>query len=238
MENITFMLAFSAGLMAFISPCCLPLYPTFISYITGITVSELNNKKPKYLRKQILFHSISFSIGFSLIYYILGFSASSIGTIFIEYRDLIRMLGGTFLIAMGIFLAGVFQPKFMMKEHRLQHKKKKVGFINSFIVGLVFSAGWTPCIGPIFGAIIYTNIINPAQTFLNVTAYALGFCIPFIIMAFFISKVRLITKYSDKLTKIGAVIMIVIGFILYFDLMIDINILFSKIKYSIFSMFT
>ena len=91
MENITFGLAFFAGIMAFISPCCLPLYPTFISYITGITVSELKDTQSKFLRKQILFHSVFFSIGFSLIYYVLGFSASSIGTIFIEYRDLIRM---------------------------------------------------------------------------------------------------------------------------------------------------
>lgn len=238
MENITFLLAFSAGIMAFISPCCLPLYPTFISYITGITVNELKDTKPKYLRKQILLHSIAFSIGFSLIYYAIGFSASSIGTLFVEYRDLIRMLGGIFLIAMGLFLAGIFQPKFMMKEHRLQHKKKKVSFVNSLLVGLVFAAGWTPCIGPIFGAIIYTNIINPGQTFINVTAYALGFCIPFIIMAFFLGKIRLLTKYSDKLTKIGAIILIFIGFILYFDLMIDINIMVSTIKYSIYSLFT
>ncbi|GIN87915.1 cytochrome C biogenesis protein CcdA [Heyndrickxia sporothermodurans] len=239
MENVTILLAFSGGLLAFISPCCLPLYPSFISYITGMSVNELKEKNHPAARKTILYHSIFFSIGFSLIYYVLGFSASTLGGFFKENQGLIRMLGGIFLVIMGLFLIGIIQPKFMLKEFRFKQKKRKGKYFNSFIVGLVFAAGWTPCIGPIFGTIMYANVINPAplQTFLNVTAYSLGFCLPFVIMAFFIGKTRGILKYSAALMKIGGIIMVLLGILLYFDKMFYINMIVQELYYRLLDLF-
>jgi cytochrome c-type biogenesis protein len=229
--DITLWLAFAAGFVAFISPCCLPLYPSFISYISGVTVTEIKKQgKTISVRKKVLLHSLYFSLGFTIVYFAMGFSASLIGRFFREYNDSIRMLGGIFLVLMGLFMLEIFQPKFLMKEHRFHHTTKKVGFLNSVIIGIVFGAGWSPCIGPIFGAIMYANLIDPTKTFLNITAYSLGFCIPFIIMAFFISKTKILLKYSSALMKIGGTLMIIIGFVVFFDKMSYLNIWGSEIQ--------
>ncbi|WP_226668158.1 cytochrome c biogenesis CcdA family protein [Metabacillus litoralis] len=235
MENVTFLLAFSGGLLAFISPCCLPLYPSFISYITGMSVSELKGEKTNVHRKTILIHSVFFSIGFSVIYYILGFSMSGVGSFFKDYQDLIRMLGGIFIVLMGLFMLEIFQPKFMLKDTRSQ-KKRKIGYLNSFLIGLGFAAGWTPCIGPIFGVIMYTSALNPSQAMINITGYSLGFCLPFIIMAFFISKTKFILKYSRILMKTGGIVMIVLGILLYFNQMTYITIWVQEFQYQLYDL--
>ena len=139
MEDVTILLALTGGFLAFISPCCLPLYPSFISYITGISIGELKKNNGKGFQKTVLLHSISFSIGFSIIYYVLGFSFSKIGTIFVDYQDLIRMLGGVFLVFMGLFLTGLFVPKFMLREFRFQYNKRNATLLNSLLVGIFFA---------------------------------------------------------------------------------------------------
>lgn len=168
---------------------------------------------------------------FSVIFYILGFSASSFGLLFLQYHNLIRMLGGIFVVVMGLFLLGVFRPAFMMKERRFSFRKGKIGLLNSMLVGMIFAAGWTPCIGPIFGTIAYANFQNPdfGSAFMMITAYSLGFAIPFLLMAFFIGNIRPLMKYSNMLMKVGGALMIVIGILLYTDNMIWINIWYSNL---------
>ncbi|WP_084243632.1 cytochrome c biogenesis CcdA family protein [Planomicrobium okeanokoites] len=239
MENITIWVALAGGFLAFISPCCLPLYPSFVSYITGVSVNELKENKQAAFRKKVLIHSIFFSLGFSVIYYVLGFSLSTIAGLFTQNETLIQMLGGIFLVFMGLFLMGIIKPEFMFKEKRIKHEKKPASYLNSFVVGFVFSAGWTPCIGPIFGAIItYGSLVNPAHTLAVVTAYSLGFCVPFIIMAFFIGKTRFIMKYSSALMKFGGAIIVVIGAMIYFDKMYYLNIWTADLQYFIESLLT
>lgn len=228
MEDITLWLAFTGGVISFFSPCCLPLYPTFISYITGISVSDLKKKELK-IRNVAVKHSIAFVLGFSIVFYLLGFSASYFGKTFVQYNDLFRMLGSIFIITLGLFMIGIFSPEFLLKEKRLPFVKKSGNIFNSFLVGLIFAAGWTPCIGPIFGAIIYANVLYPSETFVNVTAFSLGFGIPFIIMALFISKVKLLTNYSSGIMKLGGLLMIAIGLILFFDKMFYLNIWMNRI---------
>ncbi|MCY7770190.1 cytochrome c biogenesis protein CcdA [Bacillus haynesii] len=224
-------LAFGGGFLSFISPCCLPLYPSFISYITGISVSELKNQNAKHIKQLVMIHAAAFLAGFSVIFYILGFSASSFGLLFLQYHNLIRMLGGIFVVVMGLFLLGVFRPAFMMKERRFSFRKGKIGLLNSMLVGMIFAAGWTPCIGPIFGTIAYANFQNPdfGSAFMMITAYSLGFAIPFLLMAFFIGNIRPLMKYSNMLMKVGGALMIVIGILLYTDNMIWINIWYSNL---------
>ncbi|MGI2326869.1 cytochrome c biogenesis CcdA family protein [Planococcus sp. YIM B11945] len=239
MENITILVALAGGFLAFVSPCCLPLYPSFVSYITGVSVNELKENKEASFRKKIFIHSIFFSLGFSIIYYVLGFSLSTIGGLFRTNQVLIQSLGGIFLVFMGLFLMGIIKPEFMFKEKRLDYKKKSSSYLNSFVVGFVFSAGWTPCIGPIFGAIItYGSLVNPAQTIAVVTAYSLGFCIPFIIMAFFIGKTRLVLKYSAALMKFGGTIIVALGMMIYFNKMYYLNIWTSDFQLFVQSLLT
>lgn len=214
--DVTLWLAFGAGVLSFISPCCLPLYPSYISYITGVSVSQLKgDEQTGKIRKLTMFHTLFFIIGFSIIFFALGLSASWIGQFFIGNQDLIRMLGGILIIAMGLFVMGVIKPSFLMKERKWSVSRKPAGYFGSALVGMGFAAGWTPCIGPILTAVLLLSASNPSQGLGYITAYTLGFALPFFIMAFFIGRTRWILKYSSKIMKIGGAVMVLTGILLY-----------------------
>lgn len=215
-EQVSWWLAFGAGVLSFVSPCSLPLYPSYLSYITGISVNQLKEKRRM---REVMLHTVFFLIGFSMIFYAIGFSASWFGAYFKEYQDLMRMLGAVLIVAMGLFMLGIFRPAFLMREYKWQVSKKNVSYLGSLAVGIGFSAGWTPCIGPIFAAIITFTALNPEMRFVYVTAYILGFSIPFLLMAFFMGKTRWILRYSEKLMKAGGALMILLGVLLYTDQM-------------------
>ncbi|WP_374189116.1 cytochrome c biogenesis CcdA family protein [Thermoactinomyces intermedius] len=215
-EQVSWWLAFGAGVLSFVSPCSLPLYPSYLSYITGISVNQLKEKRRM---QEVMLHTVFFLIGFSMIFYAIGFSASWFGAYFKEYQDLMRMLGAVLIVAMGLFMLGIFRPAFLMREYKWQVSKKNVSYLGSLAVGIGFSAGWTPCIGPIFAAIITFTTLNPEMRFVYVTAYILGFSIPFLLMAFFMGKTRWILRYSEKLMKAGGALMILLGVLLYTDQM-------------------
>ncbi|MCS1350598.1 cytochrome c biogenesis CcdA family protein [Mechercharimyces sp. CAU 1602] len=221
MGELTIWLAFGAGVLSFISPCCFPLYPSYISYITGMSVSQLSDRagQSKEMQRGTLLHTFFFILGFSIVFLSLGSLATWIGDIFNGYQSLIRMLGGVLIVAMGLFLLGVFQPSFMMREKKFEVKNKPVGYLGSSLVGIAFAAGWTPCVGPILGAVLTMASSDPSRGMLYTVAYTLGFAIPFFIMAFFVGRTRWILKYSGTVMKIGGGIMVVFGVLLYFDQM-------------------
>lgn len=216
--SVTGWLAFGAGILSFISPCCLPLYPSYLSYITGISVSQIRGEeRTKEMMRLTLVHTLFFLLGFSVIFYALGFAVSWIGTFFNDYKDLIRMLSAILIVVMGLIMSGIFQPGFLMREKKLDVSVKRVSYISSFFIGIGFSAGWTPCLGPILGAVIGLSASEPEKALLYITLYTIGFAIPFFVMAFFVSKTRWVLKYSERIMKIGGYLMIVFGILLYFD---------------------
>lgn len=229
MEQVTLWLAFGAGVLSFISPCCLPLYPSYLSYITGISVAQLKEPSSKKIRSLTLLHTLCFLIGFSIIFYSLGFTVSSLSRLFVDYKDFIRMMGGILIIAMGLFLLGIFRPKFLMQEKKWNVTTKGVGYFSSILIGIGFAAGWTPCLGPILTSILALAAINPNVAFLYITAYILGFAIPFFIMAFFIGQTKWILRYSNRVMKIGGALMILFGILLYTDQMTTIIIWFTRL---------
>ena len=154
-----------------------------------------------------------------MIFYALGFSFTWLGKVFIEYQNLIRMLGGVLIAVMGLFLMGVIQPTFMMREKRFAITRKRSGYIGSLLIGIGFAAGWTPCVGPILGSVLTLSATNPSAGLGYITAYTLGFAIPFFVMAFFIGRTRWILKYSEKIMKVGGALMVLFGILLYFDQM-------------------
>lgn len=224
MQDVTLWLAFGAGFLSFISPCCLPLYPSYLSYITGMSVSQLGDKnQPIAMRKLTMTHTLFFILGFSIIFFAMGLSASWIGRLFTGNQNLIRLLGGILIIAMGLFVMGVFKPKFLMQDKKMALAKKPTGYLGSTLVGIVFAAGWTPCVGPILTSVLLLAAANPAQGLAYITAYTLGFAIPFFIMAFFIGRTKWILKHSSKLMKVGGALMVVTGILLYTDQMTTIT---------------
>lgn len=218
MSDLNFFIAMGAGFLSFISPCCLPLYPAFLSYITGMSVGEIKSDNGMLQRRSLL-HTICFLIGFSIIFVAIGFGTSLIGSFFIEYQDLIRQIGAIFIVFFGFIIIGLIQPTFMMKDHRFEFKNRPSGFIGSILIGMSFAAGWTPCTGPILMSVILLAGSNPESGMLYMLAYILGFAIPFILLSFFIGRMNWIRKHNVKIMKIGGYIMIVMGIFLFFDWM-------------------
>ncbi|MFP7296219.1 cytochrome c biogenesis CcdA family protein [Neobacillus niacini] len=226
MTDVNIFLALGAGFLSFISPCCLPLYPAFLSYITGMSVGELKTENAM-LQKRSLLHTIFFLLGFSAIFIAIGFGTSFVGSFFLEYKDLIRQLGGIFIVLFGLIIVGVFKPEFLMKDRKLEFKNRPSGFFGSALIGMAFAAGWTPCTGPILSAVIALAATNPSSGVLYMVAYSLGFAIPFLILSFFVGRMKWIRKNSGKIVKIGGYIMIIMGIVLFFDWMTKIITIFS-----------
>lgn len=176
--DLTIWLVAGAGVLSFISPCSLPLYPSYLSYITGVSIQDLKRKSWDYAKISDYTYSI-FMIGFSVIFYALGLSVSWIGITFSSNQKLIQQIGGIFIVLMGLFMTGLFQPKWLMAEKKVQYRSKSTGYIRSILVGMTYAAGWTPCVGPIFSAVLMLGATNPEGALLYITAYTLGFAIPF-----------------------------------------------------------
>lgn len=213
-------LALGAGALSFLSPCVLPIFPAYLSYITGISVKELQGQRTSQVRGKLLTHSLFFLLGVSLVFISLGVGASYLGqwiqSILIGKSGLlIQRIAGVFIIVMGLFVAGWINIPALMKEKRLQSKQKPVGYLGTFFVGLGFAAGWTPCIGPIFGSILLLAASNPGQGVIYTFMYVIGFALPFLILTFFLGSTRWIVRHSGIIMKIGGVVMIVMGLVLF-----------------------
>ncbi len=213
-------LALGAGALSFLSPCVLPIFPAYLSYITGVSVKEIQDGQSKEVRKKLLTHSIFFLIGVSLVFISLGIGASFLGkwlsgVLTGSSGNLIQQLAGIFIIVMGLFVGGWLNIKTLMKERRAQYKKSNVSYLGTFLVGLGFAAGWTPCIGPIFGSILLLAASNPTQGIIYTVMYVIGFALPFLVLTFFIGSTKWIVQKSDIIMKFGGVIMILMGIVLF-----------------------
>src|SRR5215510_14980086 len=152
-ESLGILVAFSAGLFSFLSPCVLPLFPSYLSFITGMSVDRLTSDASA-VRSTVLLHSIAFIAGFTTVFVSLGASFSAAGQFFFGYRDWIRVAGGALIIVFGLYIAGLLKVGIFARTKQLQIRNKPAGYLGSFAVGLTFAIGWTPCVGPILGAIL------------------------------------------------------------------------------------
>nr|WP_309101248.1 cytochrome c biogenesis protein CcdA [Fredinandcohnia onubensis] len=215
MGDINIFLSFGAGLLSFISPCCLPLYPAFLSYITGVSIDEIKENNG-LLKKRAILHTLFFLAGFSSIFIVLGLSTSLISDLFHEYNNLIRQMGAILIIFLGLLLSGTVKFDFLTRERRFTFKNRPSGYLGSIIIGIVYATGWTPCVGPILTVVIGMSLYT-GNGFLYMIAYIVGFAIPFFAMTFFIGKSNWIKKYSSKIMYISGYLMIIMGIFLYFD---------------------
>ncbi len=218
LEQVNLFLAFGAGFLSFISPCALPLYPAFLSYITGMTINELKGGQG-ILRKKAFIHTILFLLGFSIIFLALGLSTSFIGSFFARYQDLLRELGAVLMVFFGLVLTGVLRFNFLLSDKKIQFRNRPSGYLGSILIGIGFAAGWTPCTGPILAGVIALGISNPSMGLVYMAFYVLGFSIPFLIMTFFLDKMTFLKKHGNRFMVFGGVLMILMGILLYFDWM-------------------
>jgi cytochrome c-type biogenesis protein len=214
MNDISRPLAFLAGVLSFLSPCVLPLIPSYVSFITGISFKDLtvgtDRKKIHYLT---MTNSIAFILGFSTVFIALGVSSSAVGSFFFQYMDMIRIIGGVLVIIFGLFIAGILKLDFLMIQKKISLSGKPAGYIGTFVVGMTFAAGWSPCIGPILGTIlVYAGSKGSAlYGFQLLAAYSLGLGVPFFLSAL---AINVFLSYSPKLAKFMRVIMLISGLLL------------------------
>lgn len=214
MKDVSFPLAFLAGFLSFLSPCVLPLVPSYVSFITGISFEDLTGGvDKKRIRHLTITNSLSFIFGFSAVFMALGASSSAIGKILFEYQEWIRIIGGILIIVFGLLVAGFLRMDFLMRDRKLHLSGKPMGYVGTFLVGMTFAAGWTPCIGPILGTILlYASTQGSALSGIKLlAAYSLGLALPFFISSLAINS---FLSYSRRLMKYMRGIMITSGLLL------------------------
>lgn len=221
--DLNIWIAFGAGLLSFLSPCTLPLFPSYISYITGISVSQLQSDRTREVRIKTMMHTLFFIAGFSVVYYTLGATAGVISNLFTRNLELISQIAGILIVVMGLMLLGVFKPQMLMKDMKFTFNKP-AGYIGTFLIGIGFAAGWSPCIGPILASIITLAATEKGLWVSLITAYTLGFAVPFFALAFFLGTTRWLVKYSGAVMKAGGAVMILFGILLYFGQMTKLTI--------------
>lgn len=220
--SITIFGAFVAGLISFLSPCVLPLIPSYISYITGISFADLQAEHPAHLvRVRSALHSLSFIAGFTVVFVLLGASATFIGTFLQEHMDAVRKVGGALIILFGIHIAGIFNVGILLGEKRFALRNKPAGYLGSMLVGVAFAAGWTPCIGPILASILMVAATEETviRGIVLLLAYSLGLGIPFFLsgmaMHQFLAFFRHYRKYIRIMEIVTGILLISVGILLF-----------------------
>jgi cytochrome c-type biogenesis protein len=214
------------GLISFASPCILPLIPSYVSYITGISYDELVSRESRKKNMNItLFHSLAFVTGFSIIFVLLGATASMAGSVLSQHLDAIRIVGGVLIIIMGIFVMDVVNIPFLQREAKLHLKTRPAGYIGTVVVGMIFGAGWTPCTGPFLGSVLTLAMTSDTlgSGMVLLALYSLGLGIPFILSAIaisaFLSSFSRLKKHFRAIKITSGVILIIMGVLLLMDKM-------------------
>ena len=216
--GVGFAVAFAAGLLSFLSPCVLPLIPSYVGYLTGMSVEEVERR-----RGTAVLHGLWFVAGFSLVFVLLGAAASAVGNLLRDYQVWLGRVGGVLLILFGVYLLGILRPAFLMRERRIELARKPLGYFGSGVVGFTFGAAWTPCIGPILGGILTLAATQAGlgRGILLLAAYALGLAVPFLLTALaldrFLVWFQRFRPYIIWVDRIAGAMLIVLGILLVTD---------------------
>ena len=210
-NNISYAVAFAAGFLTFLSPCLLPIIPSFIAYITGISLSDIDDpgKRHEAKRKAVI-HSLCFIFGFSLVFILLGLTATFIGKALFHYQKAIQIGGGILIILFGLYLMGILKLDFLGKEMKIRFKSEGASYLSSFLIGVTFAAAWTPCAGPILGSILLlagtkTSVVEGAKL---LSVYSLGIALPFFLTALLINT---FVAHFNRLKKFISIVNIISG---------------------------
>lgn len=224
-ENISFLAALGAGFISFISPCVLPLIPGYLSFISGVSVADMSaaEKRGEVLRKVAL-SSFIFVLGFSAVFITLGASATAVGKFLLSNKiGLFNRIAGVIIVILGLHVMGLVRIPFLNYEKRFQARSKPLGALGTFLVGIAFAFGWTPCIGPILGGILglAANQGTVAQGMLLLTFYSLGLGIPFLITAisfnWFLGFSGFFKKHFRSIEVASGLLLVGIGLLIFFN---------------------
>ena len=207
--------AFAAGLLSFLSPCVLPLVPSYVGFITGMSLPEMQGR-----RRAALLHAGLFVLGFSLVFVLLGASATALGRALNYWQVWLTRAGGVLIILFGLYCLGVVKIGAFQMERRVQLEHKPVGYLGSVLVGMAFAAGWTPCIGPILGGILglATTQADVSRGMILLGAYSAGLAVPFLIAAVavdrFLGWFQRFRRYLPWVMRVSGVLLILVGILM------------------------
>ena len=224
-QDVSIPVAFLFGLLSFVSPCVLPLVPSYISFVTGISFEELTGEDgSRRIRKIILVNSLMFILGFSTVFVSLGASASFAGEFLRTYQDVIRKVGGIVIVLLGIHVVGIINFGILQRDKRLHFfREKPAGILGSFLIGVGFAAGWTPCIGPILATIlmIAASYDTLLQGVLLLVVYSLGLAVPFFLTSLgintFLKHFNRLKRHMRVVSIVTGSFLIVTGLLIYFN---------------------
>lgn len=208
-------ISFTAGLLSFLSPCVLPLIPSYVTFITGLGLDEVGQA-----RRTTLVHSLLFVAGFTLVFLALGATATVLGQLLLRQRDWVGRVGGVLVIVLGLYLLGVFNAGPLARERRVHIATKPLGYAGTVLVGMAFAAGWTPCIGPILGGVLtYTaSAADLHRGLVLLVAYSLGLAVPFLLAALMIERfMALFRRYRGALvwtSRASGVLLVAVGLLM------------------------
>ncbi len=217
--NPSIILAFAAGLASFLSPCVLPLVPAYIGYLSGQAVVSTDQQRVLTERFATFLHALIFVVGFSVVFIALGLAAGGLGQLL--RSDWVRWIGGLVMIFFGLALAGVIKLPFLYTEHRIHiHTRPGWGYFSSLLVGISFASGWTPCLGPVLGAILALGLNQETigQSAILLVAYSVGLGVPFLLVGLAVDRaavlLRRLRRYMQAIQVSTGVLLIVFGVLL------------------------
>lgn len=217
--------AIFAGLLSFISPCVLPLIPGYLSFISGVSVEELSTGASRSQQRKLFVNTLFFVAGFSLVFVVLGASATSLGSLLQRYMPIFNKVAGVVVFIFGLHVVGLFKIKFLNYEKRFHAQEKKTGVLGSMAIGIAFAFGWTPCIGPILGTILtlaaQQDSIN--QGIILLLFYSAGLGVPFILTAllfnYLIGAFGFIKRHFRAVEIVSGGLLMFVGVAIFFDLL-------------------
>jgi len=222
MIDVNIPIAFMAGVVSFFAPCVLPLIPAYVGYVAGVSLKDLEIQGYGTYLKKIIISSFFYVLGFSLVFILLGTAIAGFGGIFRRYDFLIQRVGGAIILLMGLEFAGILKIPFFAKEKKIELPTwvNNLGYLRSFLIGIVFGVSWSPCVGAILGSILSLAAIS--ATFYKGTLlllfYSLGISFPFILVSLTLASapkyIKVLTKYSGKISLVAGIILSILGFLL------------------------
>ncbi|OVE78151.1 cytochrome C biogenesis protein [bacterium F11] len=221
LPNMSMWMALSAGFLSFISPCVLPIIPSYMGFITGMSFEDLTqNQNQAAIRRATIINSLLFILGFSTIFIILGATATAFGSALNKYQHIMRLVGGAIVVILGVHFTGLVNIKFLQVEKRIHLRNRPLGYLGSLLIGFAFGAGWTPCIGPILGSIL---MVAATQTEVTkgislLGMYSIGFGVPFFLSAIalnkFLTTYRRVSRHIPKFVIASGIILIIVGILI------------------------
>jgi cytochrome c-type biogenesis protein len=211
-QSVTLLVAFTAGLLSFLSPCVLPLVPSYLTFITGLGLEDVSRA-----RRTAVVHASLFVLGFSLIFIALGATATLLGQLLLTYRTWITRAGGVLIILLGLWMTGALRVDALQRERRVHLSDKPLGYLGTVLVGIAFGAGWTPCLGPTLGAILAIAGVQAelGRGIALLSAYSAGLAVPFLVAAFALERFfTFFERFRGRLglvNRIAGVLLIVVG---------------------------